>query len=422
MHYRETAPDPVELAATLKRLGSIHRQSHDRVSAEQTLSEAAALFAEHAPQDERLLATQNELAMTLRHTGRFGEAVAIYEDMIERAQEAELDDMTVAIFRFNAASAMGVAGRPNDAIEQMQQTRAIFEARLPPNHPNLATVHSNLAMEYSRLGNLQCAVRHARQATAIDREVLPDNHPNLAMSVDNLAEFEAQLGDLETSETLLLEARSIVETAFPEGGSRVAEILFDLAELRFVQGRFDESIALYREGLVVFDGLETHREITSSRPRLKLAAALRTQALRKGDEGLLDQAGAVLEDLERLVPHANEETRLHVALQRAMIAAQRGEVVALDAFDGAGGALAPELASTLDGAGTRLQVRAQLAALVGDRERALAWLERAVEDPNRASWLGDFVEFEPLRGDARFEAAIEDLTERLAAVDPACSG
>src|SRR5204863_6495419 len=117
-------------------LGSMHRARGDYVAAETqlqaALDRAEATVGLDAPE---VAAVLNERGMVLRYTGRFDDAAACYE-----------------------------------------RARRTLERELGPSHPELATIHHNLAGLAQARGDLAAAEPAARHAVALREDALGPDH------------------------------------------------------------------------------------------------------------------------------------------------------------------------------------------------------------------------------------------------------
>jgi len=107
------------------------------------------------------------------------------------------------------------------AIENLDEARILMKKAVPinekvfePDHPSLATSYSNLAMVERDLGNLDEARILMKKAVAIYEKVFEPDHPSLATSYSNLAMVEKGLGNLDEARILMKKAVAIEEKAF----------------------------------------------------------------------------------------------------------------------------------------------------------------------------------------------------------------
>ncbi|REK04552.1 MAG: hypothetical protein DWQ36_17015 [Acidobacteria bacterium] len=434
--YDDVVEAPIQRAIAQARLGAIHRRRNEPAEAEALYREALAAFDELDPDHASVGGTLNELAMILNDTGRYDDATAVYDQLIEMHRDNP-DSPRVALpaVLFNSAVNRSAAGDRETAIDQLMESLALFREILPENHPSLGTLHSTLAIWHKEEGLLDCARRHHEVALAIDREVLPAGHPHLGESLLAVGDLELRQGRVESAEVLWIEARRILAGALGEESERVSQMDRRLALLALRRGRAAEAVEGLLRSQVVLADLEPNPErnrVHAGHWRL-LAVALRTQALeadapRDGDAGggrsrLLQRAEQALDRAAELsaLEGAAPETA-PIRLQRAVLAAQRGDAERAWALL----AEAEELAGTdpddsLDDP-TLYQFRAQIAALLGDADRAFEWAAAAMALPHRTPWIVEAPEMRRLADDPRYSDLERSLWALLEGEGSECRG
>ena len=80
--------------------------------------------------------------------------------------------------------------------EEMLQ---ILEAKLGPEHPDVATTLNNLAGLYHSMGDYEKALPLYQRALDIREKVLGPQHPDVATTLNNLAELYRQYGRIRKS-------------------------------------------------------------------------------------------------------------------------------------------------------------------------------------------------------------------------------
>jgi len=88
-----------------------------------------------------------------------------------------------------AAEAAAAGGDYPSAAEQLREAAAIQEAKLGPDHPDLADTLNNLGVACEKAQRLDDAERHYRRALAIAIKAFPAGHEAVATSRTNLKEF-----------------------------------------------------------------------------------------------------------------------------------------------------------------------------------------------------------------------------------------
>lgn len=96
----------------------------------------------------------------------------------------------------------------------LEQALAIDEARLGPDHPNVAARLSNLGLVLHDVGNLEAARSAHKRALAVREARLGPDHPDVATSLSNLGTVLHDLGDLEDARGKHEQALAIRQARF----------------------------------------------------------------------------------------------------------------------------------------------------------------------------------------------------------------
>jgi tetratricopeptide (TPR) repeat protein len=110
-----------------------------------------------------------------------------------------------------------------------RQALAIGEARLGPDHPEVATRLNNLAQLLQDTDRLEEAEPLMRRALAIDEASFGPDHPNVAIRLNNLAQLLQATDRLEKAEPLMRRALAILRTSLGEDHSLTAKVRRNLA-------------------------------------------------------------------------------------------------------------------------------------------------------------------------------------------------
>jgi CHAT domain-containing protein/tetratricopeptide (TPR) repeat protein len=189
-------------------------------------------------------------------------------------------------------------GRYAEAIPYAQQSLAIREKALGPDHPAVAQSLSNLAFFYSNLGDYAKAEPLYKRSLAIYEKILGPDHPAVALSLNSMAVLYLNLGDYEKAEPLLRRSLAISEKAVGPDHPDVALILRNLAELYKTMGNYAKAEPLYKRSLAIVENAlgpdhphvatclnsvaELYRELgdyAKAEPLLRRSLAIREKAL-----------------------------------------------------------------------------------------------------------------------------------------------
>jgi tetratricopeptide (TPR) repeat protein len=142
-------------------------------------------------------------AMELYRAGDYGQAVVVAKRALEVAENnVGPNHPDVATSLTLLAMLYKDQGQSAQAEPLYQRALAITEKALGPDHPAVAMTLTNLAMLYMIQGQYAQAEPLYRRALAIDEKVLGPNHPNVARDLDNLVALYRATQREEEAKTL----------------------------------------------------------------------------------------------------------------------------------------------------------------------------------------------------------------------------
>ena len=340
----------------------------------QVLEETAGLYRMALELEPDLALARAELAFALYWMGGT-EGLAKAWTEVRRALQI---DSTLAMGHFVEGTLLLREGRLDEARRAFHRALAF-----DPNH---YFAMNNLSIVEWEAGRFEESLLWARRA--LDRA--PDEANNYYHVSVPLLDLEVD----EVTEPFLREGlkRETWVAGFGAMGPKpYPRIPLNLTTLHLLRGEVEEARAWLEQGLAVYpDDLELR-----SRETLILMAT--------GSP----EADSVLE--------ARYAEGRGSPLSYAVVLRRRGEEARVDSL------LAPLLTFTLDRAEAGFErpslpvTIAQLYALKGEEEEALAWLERAYEAGyRRARWLQVLPQLESLRDHPRFRALVERMSRDVA--------
>jgi tetratricopeptide (TPR) repeat protein len=131
-----------------------------------------------------------------------------------------------------------------DAVALFRRSLAIREARLGPNHAEVADILGKLGMTLASKGRFDEAETTLRRALALHEQLWGDRDPRVAKVLHNLGGIEYYRGRTADAERLLQSALAIREGALPPDDLDLAGSREALALLRQDQGRPAEAAPL----------------------------------------------------------------------------------------------------------------------------------------------------------------------------------
>jgi len=181
------------------------------------------------------------------HAGAFSEALGNLDDY-SFADFGRLEPHVREVFRWGAtiASVGDVLGQSGPFMQRQgrfAEARAWTEAALKialevydENHPNVASLRSNLAQILQDLGDLEGAKCETETALQIDLEVYDENHSKVAIRRTNLALILKDLGDFEGAKRETETALQIALAVYNENHHMVAIQRSNLATILMALG------------------------------------------------------------------------------------------------------------------------------------------------------------------------------------------
>ena len=220
--------------------------------------EAIELFEQVLDERERVLGadhpdtlkTRNNLASVYYSVGRFAEAIDAWEELLRDCQRVLGADHPVTLdVRNNLAVAYKSVGRFGEAIELYEQVLAERERVLGADHPDTLKTRNNLAVAYYSVGRFGEAIELYERVLAERERVLGADHPDTLGVRDNLAIAYCSVGRfgeaIELFERVLAERERVLGADHPD----TLKTRNNLAVAYYSVGRFGEAIELYEQVL-----------------------------------------------------------------------------------------------------------------------------------------------------------------------------
>ncbi len=155
----------------------------------------------------------NEAGVEAQEQARYAEAEEAFLAALEEAKKFGDLDPRLAASLNSLAVIYQAQGKLSEAERLFQQTLAVDEKVLGPEHPDTATTLSNLAIVYGNQGKYAEAESLNQRALAIRENALGPEHTDVAVSLNNLALFYKHQGKYEEAEPLYQRSLAIKEKA-----------------------------------------------------------------------------------------------------------------------------------------------------------------------------------------------------------------
>ena len=221
--------------SSLARLG---RHQEAVVLFEKVLATRAAILP--AGHDD-LVTTRNNLANALQNLGRLEEATAMFEALLAAF---ELDGKpSTGHFKTlcNYAAVLQASGRDQQAIPVLQKACDLSKGLLPPQHPDIASCLSNLAVAYFKNAQYDEAVPLLEEGLAINKLKLPAHHEIIGDTMNTLGcVYLASKRHAEAIATLT-EAVEFRQTNLPAGHPDITSAMNNRARAYGFAGRYEDA-------------------------------------------------------------------------------------------------------------------------------------------------------------------------------------
>jgi eukaryotic-like serine/threonine-protein kinase len=262
------------LAEALERLGATQARMEKFAAARESLEEA--LFVSEAARDDLTAAKAADLlAGVATDTTAYDEArrwLRFAEAALERIHARE---SLVGAWVLNEWGSLHYDQA--DFASSERETRAAVALKaslLGPDHPDVASSMSNLAVTLQELDRWEEALAVARQGLAIDEKSADLHSITFAVNLTVAAEVLAHVGRLDEAEATLRHALEVAKDA--GGGETVifSVALTDLGDLLASHGRAHDAISLFERAQAIQMKIGDKNPIRVAALRAGLARAL----------------------------------------------------------------------------------------------------------------------------------------------------
>jgi len=219
-------------------------EAHERQQLHDVLTEEACFLGLRERNEYELLGYWRQLKPEFDLANSYTEAFARWEQLAGENWPLSLIANSLGAFLHLAAC--------HSAAEPLfRRALAIDEGSLRADHPNVATVLSNLALLYHDTNRLAEAEPLIRRALAINEVSYGPTHPAVALVLNNLVAVLQATNRLAEAEPLMRRALAIDELFYGSDHPDVARDLNNLALLLQAMNRLEEAEPLYGRALAI---------------------------------------------------------------------------------------------------------------------------------------------------------------------------
>jgi tetratricopeptide (TPR) repeat protein len=251
-----------------QRLGSQFEQL-DRAGRWQEAHQAAKQYLEFAQQRQLLpevqLSGYESVARSLQHLGKFREALAYYDEVIQRADQIRASNdafrTMVLIMKGNAFRFAGGChdrlGETQKAIAMYQQSVAFFDEQgltieAAEARTNLGWALHSRARGPEAIDTFNAAIKVLEPAAR--RNDSPEHiHDNLANALMGLSTIHQSAGRYDLAEPAGRQALNVILSVRGSNNPRSAALMASLARIYIWQGRYSEAEPLLAAALETYN-------------------------------------------------------------------------------------------------------------------------------------------------------------------------
>jgi tetratricopeptide (TPR) repeat protein len=230
------------------------RQLIESVSLDRAMNLGTAVHADHqaicGEHDPDTLAAAHDLAEAYELSGRFDEAVVLFERTVEaRRQVLGAHHRDTLLSANSLAGAYESARRLADAIPLFERTCWERSEFLGTHDPDTITSINDLANVYRLAGRLDEAIPLLEQTLAHRRQQLGDEDPRTLVSVNNLAGAYETAGRVEEAIPLFERTLEVRRRVLGDDHPRTLASANNVAGAYETVRRLDEAIPLFEQTL-----------------------------------------------------------------------------------------------------------------------------------------------------------------------------
>ncbi|MGH7469608.1 MAG: tetratricopeptide repeat protein [Longimicrobiales bacterium] len=244
-----THPD---VAATLLKLGILHRQHLRLDLAEPLLREAYDVWTRNLNEPSADVATALSSLGDLHLMKRdFGRAEQLYRQALDVRRKARGAEHPEVAFDIGNLATLFLHTKPLLADSLFSAALAIQRKTMPMGNAEVLRHIDGLATARQMQGRLDDAETMHKEALAIRIRLLGEQHPDVSFSLENLASVAEKKKDFQAAETYWRQALAAKRRHFGAGAAPVSRPLIGLGRLLHGRGRCAEATALLREALEI---------------------------------------------------------------------------------------------------------------------------------------------------------------------------
>jgi tetratricopeptide (TPR) repeat protein len=231
--------------------GEIETFAGDPKHAEKMLEQA--FFLAEAARDDELKAESSSFLIEAigYHQGRYEDAERWIQQTRATLRRMGAHQRLQAWVENNVAILYHIQGRYPEAIATYESARAIAEASLRSDDPDVGRPVANLGLALSEAGRPAEGLAFNQRGVDILRKALGAGHPEVAMQMSNRGEILNALGRYEEARALFNAALAVSKKEFPPDHPDVGDSLNGVGASYLGQGKPEPALAPLERALAI---------------------------------------------------------------------------------------------------------------------------------------------------------------------------
>lgn len=246
----------LQYGVTLSNLAEMNRSLGNLSEAERLYTIVLPIYESTiGPEDPNYATALNNLGLVYFDQGRFALAEPLFDRSLDISRrKLGPNDAEVARLLNNLGNLYAAAGRNSEAERAHKQALEIRHGLYGDNDYTVAQSLNNLARLYQSEGRAETEVLYHR-AIVVAGKTLPPNHPFIGSLMTNLGEFYVGRNRFDEASRLFQAALVNTRQAYGDSHYDVAKVESQIGGLAFAQGNYTEAETHSRKALAIFEKL-----------------------------------------------------------------------------------------------------------------------------------------------------------------------
>ena len=187
----------------------------------------------------------SRLGKILMNIGQSEKAEELYQLLLEKVSS----DTDRGLYLSQLGELYYNMGEYSKALSSYERTLEIKKVALPPNHPDLATSHNNIATVYDSMGEYSKALSYYERSFETLKVALPPNHPDLATSYNNIGSVYMNMGEYSKALSSYERSLKIYKVALPPNHPDLATSYNNIGSVYDKMGKYSKALLSHKRSL-----------------------------------------------------------------------------------------------------------------------------------------------------------------------------